>query len=1009
MTPGGAGRRKGLVVRGLVLAASVIGWGVIVWVWPGLHLGNDAGSRGLQPAVLIAAASIQAAVVVFGLAVGAIVLQVMAKYSWAVVRSVLSWWLVPVLVTAVGAGVVFPLWVSFSPTQSTSTAAFGAFGWSVVAVGAAAWETAQRMNPPSLSARVRRRALTVLSRERGGGKALADIAEVLGQLAADADLAYEEGLRMVGSYAMVLADRARHDSVDEVAVAVRALGERAVSVESPALSSSVVRALCVLGLDQARCPQIFEAARRALAVIAADARKGGQRELGRTALDALASITSSRIAMALPSVGFPAPLKTPQPPPSRSEDGFFPPPVFPSSLPSDTRRPSTMSALPRAERRNLLDRLVRDFGAEDGTITLDDLTVTLSAALLRQADVDGSRLTAQGNQLRWWSDYELLDDTVDTLMALLPSPQPSSTGWPTGWQGHGAFDADVRRLAGLVDGLYEKGKHVPSDLVENALEEIGVRLRAELPPATDLPASRTGWRDLPTLFETGGISAVTAQCLGMLMSSAFTAGFDRRALSTGLRLLASVTASARQGQRESTAAYANALIRFTLDKCLHGLEASSQAGRQRAEAVLICLISECDPLLNATQQQKERVPEIYETAKELELALSWNTPHGRMLDTVIAMLQVRLTAAGWPVDLPSGQRRVHELDDPITPSPARPLPADVLQQAERLFADWIGHAEPRLAAASLVTLWAHAACAANSGSPGEARRIANFLLEHLREYDERYADMPAPLSSPGEEQRPGYQSFDPHLRRLISAAARWCARADPNISPTIPHAAGPRTVRATLRWLASQPHTADWTYRGEENPASRPLITVEMSDHSRRILRDQDLRADDLTWGYYGSGPHDLSTVLLADMLADQRWCRDCLGVIPLAANMIKCISCSNTGSLRGTMQGESDLLTNVIGKLSGDFSLTRLELLRSCNPITPIVAGSLAAAAGGAALAGGVAAAAGAGAATGAAMGAAAAVGVGTAFSGAAGDAAAGGVAGNAVGAATCAVLSRR
>jgi hypothetical protein len=42
----------------------------------------------LQSAVLIASASIAAAVIVFGLAVGAIVLQVMANYSWAVVRVV---------------------------------------------------------------------------------------------------------------------------------------------------------------------------------------------------------------------------------------------------------------------------------------------------------------------------------------------------------------------------------------------------------------------------------------------------------------------------------------------------------------------------------------------------------------------------------------------------------------------------------------------------------------------------------------------------------------------------------------------------------------------------------------------------------------------------------------------------------------------------------------------------------------------------------------------------------
>ena len=166
------------------------------------------------------------------------------------------------------------------------------------------------MNPPSLSVRARHRALAVLSGDVSSGKASADVAEVLGQLAADAELPYEEGLRMVGSYAMVLADRARRNSAGQVAVAVRALGERAVSVESPALASSVVRALWVLGLDQANCPRIFEEVRRALAVIAGDARGSGQRSLASTALDALASITSGRIALVLPSVGCRRILKT---------------------------------------------------------------------------------------------------------------------------------------------------------------------------------------------------------------------------------------------------------------------------------------------------------------------------------------------------------------------------------------------------------------------------------------------------------------------------------------------------------------------------------------------------------------------------------------------------------------------------------------------------------------------------------------------------------------------------
>ena len=48
----------------------------------------------------------------------------MARYSWAVVRSVLPSWLALVLAIAVGAGVVFPLWVSFAPTGRLSDGCF---------------------------------------------------------------------------------------------------------------------------------------------------------------------------------------------------------------------------------------------------------------------------------------------------------------------------------------------------------------------------------------------------------------------------------------------------------------------------------------------------------------------------------------------------------------------------------------------------------------------------------------------------------------------------------------------------------------------------------------------------------------------------------------------------------------------------------------------------------------------------------------------------------------------
>jgi hypothetical protein len=279
----GAGLKQ--VVRGLGFVFSAMAWALVVWVWPGLHLGNDTSSRSAQSTVLIAAASIEAAVIVAGLAVGAIVLQVMAKYSWAVVRCVLPRWLAPVLAVVVAAGVVFPLWVSFSPTGRLSTVAFAAFGWSVLAIGGTVWETARRINPPSLAAEARRRTLRVLSRDHRGGRASDEVAEVLGQLAADAELPYDEGLRMVGSYTLVLADHARGGSHGEVAVALRALSERATSAGSAALASSVVRALWVLGLDQSAHPCVFDEAHRALAAVAGDARRRGQRVLAKSLLE----------------------------------------------------------------------------------------------------------------------------------------------------------------------------------------------------------------------------------------------------------------------------------------------------------------------------------------------------------------------------------------------------------------------------------------------------------------------------------------------------------------------------------------------------------------------------------------------------------------------------------------------------------------------------------------------------------------------------------------------------
>lgn len=924
--------RSGLA-RTTRVRAAVLGfaaWGFVVWIWPGLDLGNDDTSRGLQSAVLIAAASIEAAVALFGLTIGAIVLQVMGKYSWTVIRNALPRWLLPVMAVAITGGVVFPLWAAFSPTQRLSSAAFAGFGWSLLLIGASAWETARRMNPQAVSLQARQRALVELAGDQlPAATTSAETAEVLGQLAADVELPYYEGLMLVATYAAVLAHRAHNIPAGETAAAIRAFGDRAASADSTALASGVARAMWVLGLDQIASPTVCRAIVRCLTSIAVDARSRGQRDVAEIALDALASITAARVSRGLHQIGYRTLPREATAPPARLTSGLFSRPRYPSSMPLEEVPEPATAPLAEAERRGQLDRFVRAFATEGGADT-ESLVSVLQAGLLRPNGVEQHATPPKDDPSTRLDNYDLLCETVEILTSLLSAPQPSSTAWPAGWQGHGALDRDVQRLAEVAESIYRQGKHVPSDLVEAALELIGVQLRAEPMNTTDLPAARTDWRFPPSRSEEGGIASTTATCLGSLMSSAFDAGFDRRALNTGLRILASATASAQHGDLDATRAYAYALDRFTVDTSRHGLEAHSQAGAHRMEVVLTCLIAECDQLLLAAQQQKGTNWEICETVQNTVLHLAWNTPHAyNIATTVVALLQARLITDGWTVDLPSGQRRMRLTDEPVTPPTPRPLSGDVLAEAEKLFTDWLSHQDHRPAMTALITLWAHAACAARNESSAEAQRIGRFLADRVSEHDQRYAEMPAPLAAPGEEQAPGYQDIDPHLRRVISAAARWCTKADPKTTPTIPHAPGRHTARSIARWLAPQPDTEDWTYRGTKDVAGTTLITVQMQDGSRRVLRDRDVRTGDLTWGYGGTGPHDLATVLVQDLLGEHYKCPDCLGAITLAASSVTCGGCSNTGVRHGVLQAERAALTRIIVGLPDEFGRTRIALLR--------------------------------------------------------------------------------
>ena len=74
----------------------------------------------------------------------------------------------------------------------------------------------------------------------------------------------------------------------------------------------------------------------------------------------------------------------------------------------------------------------------------EDLAATLAAGLMRPADAEGSTRACSHGPPAWWADYDLLYETVATLEALLPSPQPASTGCQLDGRATGDPERDPR-------------------------------------------------------------------------------------------------------------------------------------------------------------------------------------------------------------------------------------------------------------------------------------------------------------------------------------------------------------------------------------------------------------------------------------------------------------------------------------------------------------------------------------------------------------------------------------
>ena len=122
------------------------------------------------------------------------------------------------------------------------------------------------------------------------------------------------------------------------------------------------------------------------------------------------------------------------------------------------------------------------------------------------------------------------------------------------------------------------------------------------------------------------------------------------------------------------------------------------------------------------------------------------------------------------------------------------------------------------------------------------------------------------------------------------------------------------------------------------------LILVAEADGSRRLLRDCEARArSQLTWGYGGTGPYNLSEVLVDDVLGPLVHCPSCFGAIAVAGDAVDCPCCNGTGyrqelfDLRSACGGiTSTLSKEVRPELASDtappcaqWHLVRSELLQ--------------------------------------------------------------------------------
>jgi hypothetical protein len=927
-------------------------WTLGAAVWPGLRIISGPSAAA---STLAALATTSATAIVLALTAALIGLQILSRYGSRASRMVMDGAVGPVILVAGILGVGIPLSASVEPWEWFTVLGFACFSWGLLALAVASFLMLSRLNPRWLTLHLVRQAFPLpLSPTQALFYRLGKMQATLLDIAAGTDES-EHG-RRITIRAIALVGLARYRMDDKNAglqPLVETLSARTRSSTSaqvtPEEAVAVLSLLALASDDRYLTLEVVGS----LHDLVRDAVQR-YRPLRRSLLDEACGLVVDRLHVLLDAV--PIDWLVAQAPAGRRRSAmslFGGPAVLPGSAagepaaaaipdysgwravrdwldnPAEPVRAESVvlnalvpryqqddSGTPKAEPVKVL-RVSTQVGPETeipGEHSPRDADLSSRQAPVSAADNDSEAnleeveeqplpeawaATLRARQRRG-DAYDLLEEGVALLVSACAAPAPDDTSWPGGWRGVDALKEDVRRLASIGLSLYASERYPPTDRVERAIEALGMRIIRGLQPelrTVELP-DVTGWRAGEMGLEQTTARSVT-EALRELAIEAWRAGFGRRALLTIRRLVAIFVLVVKEGNAKLVEDLAGDL-HLSLIRTAKWTD-GSLAERERSRQLVLSLAPDFAALGQAMQLQSD--DELWGQAFRVLDTAGWS-PAGSEIESAADAYLYFLSGidagerafAGGPADVVSWDRRPE--------CQPRKLPPKVREQLLHQLKGEATARSPSLALVAVLALWRDALL---HGAQEALEAFRDALSEDVLSGGRCDFELPE-VWMPHEDitdRPPRFEGPLIHSRLfdIANEAHQWVTRklatgqSEPAVLPevTTPDA----SLRSLFAAFGAEKLVNDRQYWGIESGEAH-LVLVEEADRSRRLLRDCEGRArGQFTWGYGGTGPHNLSEALLADMLGVLAYCPSCYGAIPAGGGLIKCPSCNGDGLRR--------------------------------------------------------------------------------------------------------------